>query len=404
MLNRDIRNTTLYYSAGLIAGLPFAVAAAILVIVGYFHPSGLFLPLAACLGVPVVLLCLRAIIPFCRYLYYRRKYYASQALFLSQSGCSVFQGALGAGKSSLAGYILVTISARLWAQLQTDYLTMSVYVHQWRRQGEWLKLRRWDEVKQAYRYYVKHPDRHPCLLSNIPLEIAGCKVSRLTVDHLLQRKRLPAYTAVFADELGHMIDKWLCRDRNDETDALAELFRFFRQFFGNGCRLIGTEQDSSNVLKDLRRVMVSNEYILGQETVLAPRLLTWLLERRRRKLFDGPLTRDKVDRFKAFERLVKSIGFRRYEYVSLGNTEHDFGSGDVVTVYTPAALNFSYYDRTFERLYRHRYGKVQAEAFRDDTVPPDVQRLKATSTAPPAATDSPARKEPPWFRHGKRAG
>ena len=171
--------------------------------------------------------------------------------------------------------------------------------------------------------------------------------------------------------------------------SLAVLFRFFRHFFGNGCRLIATEQDSGNALKDLRRVMVSNEYILEQETVLGPRFLSRRLERKRRKLVKWALhpkkhkriTRAFVDKYKALERFVKSIGFRRYRYVSIGNTEHDFASHAVVTVYAPAALNFYYYNRTFERLYKQRNaGAISASVFASDTVSPKVKRLRAPAT------------------------
>lgn len=457
-----MKNTVKYYAAGLLLALPFGVLSVVLVFVGYSHTSEWFFILALLAAVPCVYVTLRALVPFFRMLYYVRKVDDCAAMFLTQSGCSVFQGALGAGKSSLAGYILVLISGRLWAQLQTDYLTMSVYVRDWRKvlapsgspppalvywqhlkalvaagkitherarllfsqrlsrgataphayKQALLQRERWDEVKQAYRYYASHPDRVPCLFSNIPLQVGRLKVSRLTVEHLLQKKRLPAYTAVYADELGHLIDKWLVTERNDDTDALAELFRFFWQFFGNGTRFIGTEQDSSNVLKDMRRVMVSNEYILGQERILQPRLLLWLLDRKRRRLYTHMPSRPAVDKYKRFETLVKSIGFRRYRYVSLGNTEHDFGSQETVTVYTPAALNYTYYDRTFERLYRCRQsrGRITADAFDTDTVPPDTQRLRSMGVYKFVPTsgqtqDAPARARPlsPWIRPGHNA-
>ena len=433
MLDPALKNTVKYYAAGLLLALPFGVLSAVLIVVGYNHPSDRFLIVAVIAAVPCAYAFFRAAIPFGRMVYYVRKVRESEALFLRQAGCSVFQGALGAGKSSLAGYILVLNARQLWAQLQADYLTMSVNVRGWRKQCDWdryaagkigreemqrrwLQLRRWDEVKQAYRYYARHRNRVPCLFSNISVTVDGKTASKLTVEHLLQRRRLPAYTAVFADELGYMIDKWLVTERNDDTDAIAILFRFFRQFFGNGTRFIGTEQDSSNVLKDLRRVMASNEYILGQDPVLRPRLLLWLLDRKERRLFrrapdfaDADAVaafRRAVGKYRRFEALVKSIGFRRYRYVSLGNTEHDFGSGDTLTAYTPATLNFTYYDRTFERLYRRRYGKISAGTFDTDTVPPDTERLRAAPTAPLTPQAVPAespRTLPPWIRPGHNA-
>ncbi len=389
-LNPDIRNTTLYYAKLFTVGLPMslgAIAGTVTVFVclpWYYWPVGLSLCLVA------VLVVWYSVAPFIAYLYYRAMYYASTAKILSQSGCSVYQGALGAGKSSLGGYSIVTIAQNLFVQLVTDYHTMAVHVDEWTAANDTVNLERFEEVSAAYAYYMSHPDRVPCLFSNIPITVDGRKSSALTVDHLTQKKRLPAYTAVFIDELSFFIDKWLFNTRNDDTDSLAVLFRFFRHFFGNGCRLIATEQDSGNALKDLRRVMVSNEYILEQETVLGPRFLSRRLERKRRKLVKWALhpkkhkriTRAFVDKYKALERYVKSIGFRRYRYVSIGNTEHDFASHAVVTVYAPAALNFYYYNRTFERLYKQRNaGAISAPVFASDTVSPKVKRLRAPATS-----------------------
>lgn len=384
-LNPDIRNTTLYYAKLFTVGLPLSLStiafavAAFVCLPWYYRPAGLSFCLVA------VLVVWHSVAPFVAYLYYRAKYYESTAKILSQSGCSVYQGALGAGKSSLGGYSIVTIAQNLFVQLVTDYHTMAVHVDEWTQANDTVKLERFEEVAAAYDYYMSHPDRVPCLFSNIPITVDGRKSSALTVDHLTQKKRLPAYTAVFIDELSYFIDKWLFNTHNDDTDNLAVLFRFFRHFFGNGCRLIATEQDSGNALKDLRRVMVSNEYILEQETVLGPKFLSRRLERKRRKLVKWALrpkkqkriTRQFVDKYKRLETHVRSIGFRRYRYVSIGNTEHDFGSHEVVTVYAPAALNFYYYNRTFERLYKCRAaGPISAPVFASDTVSPKVKRLR----------------------------
>ncbi len=385
-LNPDIRNTTLYYAKLFTVGIPLTVgtlAGTVTVFVclpWYYWAIGLSLCLVA------VLVVWHSVAPFCRYLYYRAQYYRSQAEILSQSGCSTYQGALGAGKSSLAGYTLVTIAQNLFVKLITDYHTMAVHVPDWERANDKIQLERWEEVKTAYDYYMSHPERVPCLFSNIPLYVDGRKASVFTVDHLIQKERLPAYTAVFVDEISYMIDKMLFNKRDQNTDNLAALFRFFRHFFGNGCRLIATEQDAGNVFKDLRRVMVSNEYILDQETLLAPALLSRRLERKRRKLVKWALrpkknhkiTRKFVDDYKVLEKRVQSIGFRRYRYITLGNTEHDFVPHTERTVYAPAALNFYYYNRTFERLYKQRNkGPIAAKVFASDTVSPNMERLQA---------------------------
>lgn len=388
-LNPDIKQTTLYYSKLFTVGLPLTiltVTAAVLITVycpWYYWAVSLSFCLVS------VLVVMNSVAPFVRYLYYRAMYYRSIAKILTQSGCSTYQGALGAGKSSLAGYSVVTIAQNLWVKLVTDYHTMAVHVPDWEAAGNKVQLERFEEVKTAYEYYMSHPDRVPCLFSNIPITVDGRKASAFTVDHLIQKKRLPAYTAVFVDEISHMVDKWLCKKQSSETDDLAAFFRFFRHFFGNGCRLIATEQDAGNVLKDLRRVMVSNEYILDQETVLGPTLLIRSLERRRRKLVKWALHPKKskritvrfVDKYKALEKRVQAIGFRRYRYVSLGNTEHDFVPHTEMTVYTPAALNFYYYNRTFERLYKRRGdGEISARVFGSDTVPPNMKRLQAEAS------------------------
>lgn len=133
MFDPTMKNTIKYYIAGLLLALPFGVLSVVLVFVGYNHNSEWFFILALLAAVPCVYVTLRALVPFFRMVYYVRKVGYSADAFLRQSGCSVFQGALGAGKSSLAGYILVLISGKLWQELQTDYITMSVYVPDWRR-------------------------------------------------------------------------------------------------------------------------------------------------------------------------------------------------------------------------------------------------------------------------------
>ena len=134
MIDPALKNTVKYYAAGLLLALPFGVLSAVLIVVGYNHSSDRFLIVSVILAVPCVYVVLRATIPFGRMVYYVRKMRESEAHFLRQSGCSVFQGALGAGKSSLAGYILVLNARQLWAQLQADYITMSTQVHGWRNQ------------------------------------------------------------------------------------------------------------------------------------------------------------------------------------------------------------------------------------------------------------------------------
>jgi hypothetical protein len=297
-------------------------------------------------------------------------------------------GAPGNGKSSSGLFEAVVMARKMWAELRWKYFKYCKMKH---------KPLDWDEVQFSYKFFktkqkvvviengkevIKWVKPVPCLLSNIPVMVDGKYTTFVSKEHCEQRVRLPAHCVLFLDEVGAMLTVDTAKVRMSETEEaenainVSDFFRLCRHF-GNW-RIICTEQDSENIYIDVRRVVSKNEYMLSQRWVLKPYLFlfTFLFLKalairinRFQKVIAPPL------RF--LEKLCKSIGFRKYRYLTENNTERATGmETGKRTFYLPSLLNFKYDERTFRNFYKCKNQKITPTIFRN-LVLEDTEQFKA---------------------------
>ena len=271
-------------------------------------------------------------------------------------------GAPGCGKSSSGLYEAVVMAQKMWKELQWKY-----YKYQSKKD----KPIDWDEVKFSYEFF-KNNKCVPCLLSNIPVMIDGKFTTFVSKAHCEQRERLPAHCVLFLDEVGAMltVDTAKARMGDDEDSAqnavnVSDFFRLCRHF-GNW-RIICTEQDSENIYIDVRRVVSKNEYMLYQRWVLKPYLFLAVFLPLKTLVINAQWT----NRFFApplmlLEKLCKSIGFRKYGYITENNTERASGMEcGKRTFYLPSLLRFKYDERTFRNFYKCKNQKIEPVVFKN---------------------------------------
>ena len=287
---------------------------------------------------------------------------ARNAQTLNESATVIVKiGGPGSGKSSSAGYDAVLRAKKMWKKLQYDYWLYGGQADKWRTENNLEKLQEWYEIRDAYEFYAS-TDCCPCLWSNIPLgNLCGEKTNELTVEYLYQLKRLPAFSVLYIDEIGSMVDVELYRERPLDLSAM---FRFCRHF---GCfQIIATEQSAENVFIDARRVVAFNEYMLGQKWVCRPWLLIAIYN-----FFKWCFTKTqkggkRFARAMAFlNSLIRHVGFRKYRFCYEGNTEREQSvySNKRRTYYLPSALNYYYDERTYKNYYKAKDFPLEARVY-----------------------------------------
>jgi hypothetical protein len=306
-------------------------------------------------------------------------------------------GAPGCGKSSSGLYEAVVMARKMWNDLKWKHYCYSRKVKRWKKENNAQKLREWDEIKFSYdffrtpqKYVVKEKGKEiekwfmpvPCLLSNIPVMVDGNYTTFVNKEHCEQRIRLPAHCVLFLDEVGAMLTVDTAKQRmseNEEAENAINVSDFFRlcRHFGNW-RIICTEQDSENIYIDVRRVVSKNEYMLWQKWVLKPYIFFAVFLPLRSaairfqwtsKVFAPPLI--------FLEKLCRSIGFRKYRFLTENNTQRHSGmQKGKRTFYLPSLLNFKYDERTFRNFYKCKNQQIKPTIFRN-LVLEDTAQFKA---------------------------
>ena len=306
---------------------------------------------------------------------------------------TVRNGAPGDGKTRFSVYYCLILSQIMWGRLRWLHYTYQGKLEKWQREGNTTKLRDWQEIKDSYEYYMtpqlvngKWYLPAPCLFSNIGIIICGQYVSRLTKAHLMQHERLPSYTIIMGDEIGTILD---VDDYKNKPLVVSDFLRWIRQFVE--VVFIGTEQDSTNIYIDCRRVITENEYMQGCTQQMKPLPLVGI-----HKLLKLILL--KTDRGQKFfapvmgllESLINSVGFVRFKYRSEGNTEHANGLQRDTSFTIRAWQPFQYDTRAFRFLYNMRdepiSGKVHTCLHVENTPQNRIDFLRS-ETPPPTEYD-----------------
>lgn len=228
------------------------------------------------------------------------------------------------GKTSSAVQDAKILSLMKWQQLQYEF-------QDWHsREAEIFTRNNFDEIteykaiKESYFFYVMRPCI-PCLWSNFGIEDdRGYRSHKITLDHLRGVKRLPMYCVVVLDEIGAALKAELSNDRESRPYDVSDMFRLGGHYLK--WSVIACEQDFNNIYIDCRRVVGFNQGILGQTWVCRPGLLNAIFNTL--KFIVSNSADKKIKRhprffrfMHAFEKFVKSIGFRDYRLAYATNTQ-----------------------------------------------------------------------------------
>ena len=246
------------------------------------------------------------------------------------------------------------MAKKMWAELRWLYINMREHISDYIRDGKTQLVLAWYEVRDSYEYYITH-DCVPCLFSNIPMVVNGQNVSILTYEHAAQIKRLPAFTVLHYDEAGSIfrVDSW-----RDKPLTVSDFYRLLRHYGDFRCTC--TEQDPTNVFKDVRRVVGQNLLMIKQTWVNKPLLILLPYKIIKSLMIWRDYSTKKLTSFMAvYNTLLRHIGQRKYKYKEKDSTEQSLKINEgkegrrirKKSFYLPTMLNYQYDDRTFKNLY-----------------------------------------------------
>ena len=217
-------------------------------------------------------------------------------------------------------------------------------------------------VLNSYSYYIMSPNI-PCCWSNIGLVDAyGRESHTITLDHIRGLAKLPMYPAILIDEIGAFLNAELSTNKERPYDV-SDMFRLGGHFLK--WVVIACEQDFGNVYIDCRRVVGFNRLVLSQEKVNNPLVLQivfdilkfFIDDGNRKKMHANP----KLARFMVnLEKLISSIGFRKYTFSYIENTQTGAEMKGLHlrrVRYAPSNLLLQYDDRAFKEQYPAFYDK-----------------------------------------------
>ncbi len=281
------------------------------------------------------------------------------------------------GKTSNGVHDARIIALKFWDKLQYDFWDWHSREKKILARNNPDELLEYHEIKTAYNFYIMRPCI-PCLFSNIGIQDRnGNRCHKVELNHIKGVKRLPLYTVVFLDEIGAVLKADLSNDRKERPYDVSDMFRLGGHFLK--WAVICCEQDFNNVYIDVRRVVGFNQLISGQEWVCRPGLLYGIYKFIKffiSESLDGKIKRNALlARFMHnFEHFVHSIGFRRYKFDFVSNTQtkakinganeeqHEMQIDGKGSRIVPSSLCVDYSDRAYKQLYASYFDKkINAE-------------------------------------------
>lgn len=287
---------------------------------------------------------------------------------------SEYTGPPGSGKTLVQNLSTYYMSKYSWEVLQLEYWLLIPKL----KKKNYTPTDDELEIIQAYEFYVNNPGI-PCLSSNVP--IYSYEYHRycyeLTAEHLKQQERVPFRLVGAIDEIGTVCNMEMYKDRSNNYGGSADMsdfFRFCRQHVE--MRMIGTEQEATNVFKDVRRVTAEIKKFRGVEPCLKPVFLSWLYERLR-KYFVKKASDKQALVFSRFmlllNRFLKNSGFLKIKYVYLSETVDSEGkqvlnergkkNGKDFVMYVPCAMPINYNTRAFKSSYKALGKEIRLATF-----------------------------------------
>ena len=299
-----------------------------------------------------------ALINFIRCKYHMMQCEAQTANYLGAARAVTFVGAPGVGKTFSASNFAVAIACQQWARLQSDYLLQSCLINRWIAEGNIDKIVAFRALEESYLFFKERESfAIPCLVSSVPLQDKCGRFSyKLTPDVALQLKRVPEYCVLFNDESG------MTQGANTSRGASSEILDFYRciRHFGDFI-LINTEQGGDGNAKYIRKVTDYNIRLKRQETIMAPILAEFRLEKRKARYFKriakGKYTEEKQryigEQLYYREEYLKTIGFRiiPYRFEMTEGNAMDFEQGKYIF---PRSGMANYESRAYRTMYKCR--------------------------------------------------
>lgn len=259
-------------------------------------------------------------------------------------------GVPGSGKTSSLFFDMKIMADKMWQKIKETYILLVPYLNEIRF---WSKQLREDaeEIIEAYNFY-KNSGTYPCLWSTVPAFVNGVPVNICTQDHLMQKKKMPYGACVILDEISVILPAELFRTKPIEIKEMCKFPRHFGDFhFGS------TEQGEKNMLIDFRNSTAENKCMIEQKWVLKPLFLIWLYNKvidhfvKKLDSTGKGISKATANILQVFNKIIKSIGYRKYYYFDSGNENQQVKS-KTKTFILPPYLNVTYDSRAFKNGYR----------------------------------------------------
>lgn len=275
---------------------------------------------------------------------------------------TINSGAPGTGKTLYETMKCYYMAKHSWQEVQYEYWLICSKLRDSYQPTEDER-----EIIEAYNFYINNPGI-PCLSSNYPIYSEEYERFSYIIDasHLKQEERVPYRNVSAIDEIGTICNLELCKDRSNNYCGAADMsdeFRFCRQHAE--WRINGTEQESTNVFKDVRRVVASVIKLKGVTKVLKPKFLTWIYNLLKSYFVKHMSNKESLIFSKfmlRFKNFLNNTGYLKLNYVYLTGTEDSSGNvsysekyrrnGKDFVVYFPCATPIKYNSRIFRSSYK----------------------------------------------------
>ncbi len=301
-----------------------------------------------------------------KFMFYHLKYknwYNSQGE--SDNHSVIYAGAPGTGKTLTSMFSAVAMADYSWAELRFEYWLI---INKNKKEENLTPHEK--EIIEAYNFYINNPGI-PCLATNVGMyDYRYKRYSYIyETEHLKLQSRLPYRICGVIDELSTTCSTDLKNDktRNDYGSAdISDHMKYCRHFLEE--RLIGCEQDLNNVFIDFRRVVAENRVYYKKTWTFKPIILLWFYNIFKKHIIKH-INHYKSSFFKKFmvnfKNFINSVGFQKFNYKIVGNTETGICSVDKTKsnsnyeisdksfyLVLPKAMPFKYDTRAFASAYK----------------------------------------------------
>ena len=310
----------------------------------------------------------------CQAKHYERRYYAQAATCMENQHSVCFTGPPGSGKSSSGGDWAVNVAMRRWEDLKYEYHTKKRQLRNYARLGQTEELEKFKALEEAYTFFKSRERWYvPCLATTFGMRVGGRYTYKANNSFFTQQQRIPEYCVIFDDEAGGSKG---ADTSSKVADNVADFYRYVRHY--GDFILIMTEQGDDGTGKYIRKCLDDTIYCKSQKWVVRPGFLLRRWQKMRSKLIRREEKGKYRPRYNAFVyyfgRIVRTIGYRRIDFRSMGNIEHSDG-GDIAgregIILLPSRLVYDYDDRAYRFTYKAKDFPLELDGWDRLTLRPE---------------------------------